>query len=193
MKRTFVLMTAVSALCAAAPAAAQYNYDARTETSFAGRIDQLEARLDAGVRAGTIDRREAWPLRRQLADISRLERRYAYDGFSPAERSDLQQRLRMLRQDLRVADNRSWDRNDRYAWDDKDYYVDSRYTGRGGPEDDWLALRVGQRATADLGLVPYDYRTRYRDGGGVYYRSDGHMIYEIDARTSLVLRAYPID
>jgi hypothetical protein len=192
MKRTYALMTAVSALCAAAPAAAQYNYEARTETSFAGRIDQLEARLDAGIRAGTIDRREAWPLRRQLAETSRLERRYAYDGFSPAERFDLQRRLRSLRQDLRVADNRSWDRNDRYAWDDKGY-VDSRYTGRGGPLDDWIGLRIGERATVDLGLVPYSYRTRFRDGDGVYYRSDGHMVYEIDARTNLVLRAYPID
>jgi hypothetical protein len=193
MKRTFILAAAVSALCAAAPAAAQYNYDARTETSFAGRIDQLQTRLDAGVRAGTIDRRESWRLSRQLGEVSRLERQYAYDGFSPAERSDLQRRLRLLRQDLRVADNRSWDRYDRYAWDDKDYYVNGRYTGRGGPVDDWIGLRIGQRATADLGLVPYSYRARYRDGGGVYYRSDGRMVYEIDARTNLVLRADPID
>jgi hypothetical protein len=59
--------------------------------------------------------------------------------------------------------------------------------------DDWIGLRIGERATADLGLVPYSYRTRYRDGGGVYYRSDGHMVYEIDARTNLVVRTYPID
>jgi hypothetical protein len=189
MKRTLILMTAVAGFCAAAPAAAQYRYEARDETSFAGRIDQLQMRLDAGVRAGTIDRREAWRLRRQLSQISGLERRYGYDGFSPWERTDLQRRLRMLRQDLRVADNRTWDRYDRYAWDDKDYV----YRGRGGPIEDWIGLRVGERVTADLGLVPDSYRARYRDGRGVYYRSDGRMVYEIDARTNIVLRADPIN
>lgn len=188
MNRTFILATAVAALCAAAPAAAQYRYESRPETSFEGRIDQLRMRLDAGIRAGTIDRREAWRLRRQLAELARLEDRYGYDGYSPAERFDLQRRLRAARQDLRVADNNSWDRYDRYAWDDKDYV----YTGRGGPLEDWIGLRVGERATADLGFVPDSYRARYRDGRGVYYRSDGHMVYEIDARTNVVLRADPI-
>ena len=39
--------------------------------------------------------------------------------------------------------------------------------------DDCPGLRVGQRATGNLGAVPYEYRNRYRDGNGVYYRSDG--------------------
>ena len=189
MKRTLILATAVAALCAAAPAAAQYRYRSGLDTSFQARIDQLGARLDAGMRNGTIDRREAWRLRRQLTALDRLEDRYAYGGFSRAEQFDLQRRLRAMRQDLRVADNRSWDRYDRYAWDDKDYV----YTGRGGPLEDWIGLRIGERVTTDLGLVPSNYRARYRDGRGVYYRSDGHMVYEIDARTNVVLRADPID
>jgi hypothetical protein len=41
--------------------------------------------------------------------------------------------------------------------------------------------------------VPYEYRSRYRDGNGVYYRSDGRQIYQIDARTQTVLRIYAID
>ena len=124
--------------------------------------------------------------------LDRLERQYSYNGFSPAERIDLQRRLRDARQDLRLADNGSWDRNDRYAWDEA--ITSRRYTGRGGPENDWLGLRIGQRATGDLvtrpGQVP-DALSRRRSG--VYYRSDGHMIYEIDARTNLVLNAYPAD
>jgi hypothetical protein len=190
MKRTFFLLTAVSALCAAAPAAAQYRNQYGLDTSFDARIGQLQSRLDAGIRAGTIDRREAWRLRREIGMLDRLERQYSYDGFSRAERIDLQQRLRAARQDLRLADNGGWDRNDRYGWNDNAY---GRYTGRGGPEDDWLGLRIGQRATGDLVLVPGQYRMRYRDRDDVYYRSDGHMIYEIDARTNLVLNAYPAD
>lgn len=188
MKRTFFLLTAVSALCAAAPAAAQYRNQYGLDTSFDARIGQLQSRLDAGVRAGTIDRREAWRLRREIAALDRLERQYGYNGFSRAERIDLQRRLRDAREDLRLADNGSWDRNDRYSWDDRAYY-----TGRGGPEDDWLGLRIGQRATGNLVIVPDKYRMRYRDRSDVYYRSDGHMIYEIDARTNLVLNAYPAD
>ena len=77
MKRTFFLLTAVSALCAAAPAAAQYRNQYGLDTSFDARIGQLQARLDAGIRAGTIDRREAWRLRRDSPMLRRLERRYS--------------------------------------------------------------------------------------------------------------------
>lgn len=54
-------------------------------------------------------------------------------------------------------------------------------------------LRVGQRATAALYGVPVDLSADYRDGNGVYYRSDGRNIYQIDARTNVVLRVYDID
>ena len=191
MRRTFLLLTAVSALCAAAPAAAQYRNQYGLDTSFDARIGQLQSRLDAGIRAGTIDRREAWRLRRQLTDLSRLEQRYSYNGFTREERFDLQRRLRDARADLRVADNGSWDRYDRYGWEDNSY--GRGYYGRGGPESDWLGLRIGERATGNLVIVPDKYRMRYRDRSDVYYRSDGHMIYEIDARTNLVLNAYPAD
>jgi hypothetical protein len=108
-----------------------------------------------------------------------------------------------------------WDvdaRNDsnRDGWDDRDYDRDGRWdndegygrepvadrgvvgqiidrvTGNGG-------LRVGQRASADLGAVPYAYRNAYRDGGGTYYRSDGRQIYQIDARTQTVVRVYAMN
>jgi hypothetical protein len=54
-------------------------------------------------------------------------------------------------------------------------------------------LRVGQRATGNLYSVPSQYRDRYRDGNGVYYRSDGRTIYQIDARTDTVLRIYDMN
>jgi len=105
-----------------------------------------------------------------------------------------------------------WDvdaRNDsnRDGWDDRDYNRDGRWdndqgysreqgadrgvvgqildrvTGNGG-------LRVGQRASADLSAVPYAYRNQYRDGAGVYYRSDGRQIYQIDPRTQTVIQVY---
>src|SRR5689334_3372777 len=105
MKTILLAMSAVAAL-AAAPAAAQYQgrysnqYDQGRyssqygqEVSFDARINGLEARLDAGLRQGTIDRREAWRLRRQLSDLRRLEERYSLNGFTRFERDDLQARL----------------------------------------------------------------------------------------------------
>jgi hypothetical protein len=105
-----------------------------------------------------------------------------------------------------------WDvdaRNDsnRDGWDDRDSNRDGRWdndegygreqvsergmvgqildrvTGNGG-------LRVGQRASADLGAVPYAYRSQYRDGASAYYRSDGRQIYRIDPRTQTVVQIY---
>ncbi|MET1111406.1 MAG: hypothetical protein ABWX67_07775, partial [Allosphingosinicella sp.] len=64
--------------------------------------------------------------------------------------------------------------------------VIDRVTGTGG-------LRVGQRVSADLGGVPYAYRSQYRDGDSVYYRSDGRNIYQIDARTQTVVRIYAMN
>ncbi|HMJ92780.1 MAG TPA: hypothetical protein VK472_01640, partial [Allosphingosinicella sp.] len=54
-------------------------------------------------------------------------------------------------------------------------------------------LSVGARASGNLYAVPSQYRYRYRDGNGVYYRSDGRQIYQIDARSNTVLRIYQID
>ncbi|HEX8512428.1 MAG TPA: hypothetical protein VF688_04905 [Allosphingosinicella sp.] len=62
-----------------------------------------------------------------------------------------------------------------------------------GRTDNNCSLRVGSRASANLYAVPSQYRYRYRDGNGVYYRSDGRNIYQIDARTQTVLRIYGMD
>jgi len=318
MKKLFLAMTAITALAAAAPAAAQYgnqSYGAGADVGIDNRIAQLEARLQAGIQAGTIDRREAFSLRQQLLQLRRLERRYSYNGLTVQERADLQQRLRTLRQQMRAADgglgygrneddrwgdtggygqsgridrnndgydDRDYNRNGRWddemsdgryvdrnndGYDDRDYnrngrwddetsdgrYVDRNNDGyddrdynRNGRWDDEMSdgryvdrnndgyddrdynrngrweddvsdgryrqtddrgivervidtvtggatLRVGQRVSGNLSAVPYEYRGQYRDGGGVYYRSDGRAIYEIDARTDTVLRIYAMN
>jgi hypothetical protein len=96
-------------------------------------------------------------------------------------------------------DNDRWDDRDANRdgrWDNDDGYgrdqasdrgtvgrIIDRVTGTGG-------LRVGQRASGDLGAVPYAYRNEYRDGPAAYYRSDGRQIYQIDPRTQTVVRIY---
>jgi hypothetical protein len=220
MNKLLFSMAAVGAIAVAAPAAAQYNYNndvrAGGSVGIANQIAQLDARLQAGISAGLIDRTEARELRMDLRDLRRLERQYSYNGLTQAERQDLRQRLRGLREDIRLADNGRFDRDTRYgSWDDRDW--NDGYSGRGGPyepaydtvcetrggvggvidsvfgRDNCYSLRVGSRATGNLYSVPSQYRYRYRDGNGVYYRSDGRAIYQIDARTNTVLRIYDID
>ncbi|HEX8572555.1 MAG TPA: hypothetical protein VF759_07380 [Allosphingosinicella sp.] len=244
MKKILLSMAAVGALAVAAPAVAQSGYsnvNAGGAVGISNRIAQLDARLQAGIQAGVIDRTEARSLRMQIRQLSRLEGQYSYNGLTQAERADLRTRLRTVRQNLSLADGGRFDRDNRYSWDDRydndgvytqrvdrdrdgwddrdfnrDGRIDDGYTGRGGPYEqpydtacdtrsgiggiidgvlgrDNCGLRVGSRATGNLYSVPSQYRYQFRDGNGVYYRSDGRQIYQIDARTDTILRVYAMD
>jgi hypothetical protein len=145
MKPTLYALTALGALVAASPALAQNNgyygqnngsyysstnndryYDHAYNGGWEGqlssraaidaRISRLGARLDAGVRAGTIDRYEAGRLTAELNDLRNLSRSYAYGGINASERADIAARLRSVREDIRTADNGSWDRYDSAEW-----------------------------------------------------------------------------
>lgn len=182
-KTLLLVMTSLSALIAAAPADAQYpaSYGAQRPYRGAGadiamRIDRLEERLEAGVRAGTIDRREAWMLRRQIAEIRRLEREFGYDGLSLRERDDLQLRIRTLRDRMGFADGGArgryapYDRNrdgndDRYDADGND--IDDRYDRNHDGNDD--------RYDADGNDID-DRFDRNDDGNDDRYDADGDDI-----------------
>ena len=224
MNKLLLSMAAVGAIAVAAPAASQ-NWSNTSANAGGGmgisnRIAQLDARLQAGIQTGEINRTEARSLRMQVRQLQRLEQQYSYNGLTQQERQDLQQRLRTLRQDIRIADNGRYDRDNRFgSWNDP--YYNEGYTGQGGPyeqpydnaycdsntrggigglidgvlgrNDTNCGVRVGSRAPSNLYSVPSQYRYRYRDGNGVYYRSDGRNIYQIDARTQTVLRVHGMD
>ncbi|HYJ82321.1 MAG TPA: hypothetical protein VEW26_05690 [Allosphingosinicella sp.] len=217
MNKILLSMAAVGAIAVAAPAASQTWTNSNAGMGISNRIAQLDARISAGISSGEISRSEARNLRMELRELRNLERQYSYNGLTQSEREDLRLRLRELREDIRIADNGRYDRDSRYgAWNDP-YYDNGGYTGRGGPYDDAYdcetysrggvgglvdsvlgrndncGLRVGARASSNLYSVPSQYRYRFRDGNGVYYRSDGRNIYQIDARTQTVLRVYDID
>lgn len=54
-------------------------------------------------------------------------------------------------------------------------------------------LRVGQRASANLGYVPPQYQNQFRDGGGFVYRYVEGNVVQIDARTGVVARIWDVD
>ena len=156
MKKLLLTLSAVSALAVAAPVAAQQysNMNAGGTVGIQNRIAQLDARLRAGIQAGVINQTEARDLRQQLRGLRDLEARYSYNGLTQQERSTLQQRVRSIRQQMRVADGGRFDRDTRYAWDDRydndrnwnqgysnqgysnQGYSNQGYMGQGGPYDE---------------------------------------------------------
>lgn len=224
MTRFTFKIAALSAAVLAGPAFAQAGM-----TGVETRVDQLQTRLDRGIDAGSITRDEAVPLREQLRILRQTERNYGRNGWTSAERRDMQGRIQNTREQIRVAErnqatrygsNTGWIDRNNDGWDDRDANrdgrLDSGYYGRGGPleevppcpnrnglggvigsiiggQNSDCILQPGQRATSNLYGVPVDMRDEYRDGNGVYYRSDGRAIYQIDARTHIVRRVDPID
>ena len=79
------------------------------------RRADLDARIDAGVRAGSISRFEADRLRDDYEALVQLETRYAADGrMTTTERRELRDRYRALSQ--RVGDERRDDDDMGYGW-----------------------------------------------------------------------------
>ena len=91
---------------------AQINYqrhdnDNRGWTNINARQRELEARINQGVREGSLTLREASGLRAEFNSIARLEARYRVGGLSVRERFDLQQRFNVL--DNRItAERNDW-------------------------------------------------------------------------------------
>ncbi|HEX8192948.1 MAG TPA: hypothetical protein VF552_08615 [Allosphingosinicella sp.] len=220
MKKLLILMAAGTAAIAA-PAAAQTNgnngyaygnqnmVNAQASANLQNRIMQLETRLQAGIQSGAITRSEATSLRTQVRTLTRLERQYSRNGLTQAERQDLQQRLRAVRQQFRIADG-----GGNGQWADSDV-ENGGYYGQGGAYEEVTScergsgggliggvlggilgnrgndcIEPGERAPTNLGAVPYELRNQFRDGNGIVYRSDGRNVYQIDVRTNTVLRVY---
>jgi hypothetical protein len=223
-------------LAFAVPASAQYypnnqssygnqnQYNNQANVNLSARITQLQARLQAGVQSEAITRSEAVPIRQQIRDLIRLDRQYSMNGYTGQERAALQQRIRQVRQQLRLADGgangqyNQWDTEDVYTQGyqqgynpgyqqgyqqpnqqgynpsyQQGYQQPAQQGGIAGVVNQLLGvggLQVGQRATGNLYGVPSQYQNQYRDGNGVYYRSDGRRIYQIDARSQTVIRVF---
>lgn len=83
--------------------------------SIGERRETLEARLDAGVRDGSLTRTEAVRLQTEFDDLVRLETRYASSGgLSASEREDLRTRYRALARQVgeERRDDDGYDRDD---------------------------------------------------------------------------------
>ena len=152
-------MAAVSALAIAGSAVAQ-----NTQGNVDVRIDQLQAEIRTGVQNGTITRTDARALDDQLSQLRYTEYQYGRDGLTRAERRDLRDRTRNLRQRIRYAertgsDNRyaqnRWIDSNRDGFDDRDYDRDGRW------DDD---VRYGSSDRIDRDRDGWDDCDYDRDG-----------------------------
>lgn len=130
MNKFLAAAAIVASLGVALPAAAQTygGYDRGYNTGFNGgglRSDRgIEARIERGLRDGSLTQSEARNLSRQLDEIHRLEWQFSRNGVSPSEARTLAQRYASLENRLR-AERR--DRDTR--WGDRGY---GQGYGRGG-------------------------------------------------------------
>jgi Ni/Co efflux regulator RcnB len=96
MKRVVISLIAAASLAGAAvPAFAQGPRPSDWQP-LAQRQDNIERRIDQGVRSGQLTRREARNLHGQFRSLLRLEDRYRRDGLNRRERADLQRRYDTL-------------------------------------------------------------------------------------------------
>lgn len=73
----------------------------RTWVSVNDRQQELDRRIDAGIRDGSLTAREGEQLHADFRAIARLETRYRRNGLSALERADLDARLDVLRNRIR--------------------------------------------------------------------------------------------
>ena len=107
------------------------------------RRADLDARIEAGLRDGSISRTEAARLRSDYAGLVQLETRYAADGrLTLDERSDLRDRYRALSQ--RVGDARD----------------DDGYAGGGGYDDGYDGRPLSEQRSAFIARVDRALRDR---------------------------------
>jgi hypothetical protein len=118
MKKLLLTLAAIPAATMAVEASAQTNMNAGGGMGIQNRIANLEARLNAGVQARAFTQQEYANLSNQLRSLRNLERQYSANGLNATERRQLQNRIRVLRDDLRMAGGNAW--ADNYGWTDRD-------------------------------------------------------------------------
>jgi hypothetical protein len=136
MKKLLAMAVAAGALAVAAPASAQ------VWQSINQREAQLDTRIDAGVRDGSLTRQEAFRLRDEFNDLARLEARYRADGLSFGERADLDRRFDALSSQIRYQRN---DDQSRGGYDRGDNGGYGRGGGNGRGHDEWTPISYRDR------------------------------------------------
>ena len=79
-----------------------YAYGRSEWSNLGQRQARFNERLDRAVSDGRLTRRQASDLRSQFSSVVRLERQYAANGYTAAERADIDARMDRLQQNFRA-------------------------------------------------------------------------------------------
>jgi opacity protein-like surface antigen len=184
MKKFLIAAAGLSAIAAAAPAAAQYypnqpapyggryyNYDQqynqsygyahqqRLIQSYVSRADQLRRRVERFDSRDRISEREASRLRNAAIDLQNRTRAYARNGINPREQRELDERFAQLHQRIAME-----------ARDGSNRYGNGYGRGVGGGRDrDWDGVRDNRDVFIDANRNGIDDR---REGYGYIDRRD---------------------
>ena len=181
MKKLLLTLAALPLATYAVEASAQTGYysnvNAGGNVGMSNRIASLEARFNAGLNAGVFTNTERSRISRQLAELRSLERSYSYNGLTQRERSVLQQRIRAVRDELRMAGGSGWARN--YGWGDQDletaYGTGVRYDAYGRPITTSVTYDAYGRPVA-TGQTYDAYGRPIGTNGGVVYDAYGRPV-----------------
>ena len=183
MKKLLLTLAAIPLATHAIEASAQTGYysnvNAGGVVGVDNRIANLEARFEAGLRAGVFNSTEQASIRTRLNALRSLRATYASNGFTAAERRNLQTRIRALRDELRVAGGTRW--ANAYGWGDTDldayaYGTGVRYDAYGRPIPSTTVTydRNGRPITTPV--VTYDRYGRAVATTGATYDAYGRPI-----------------
>lgn len=102
-----IAAAAIPATAIAAPQPGYANFQGGAWQNINARQNRIEAKINQGIRAGAIDRREATRLRGEFRQIERLEAQYrrSRPGLTTSERLDLDRRFDRLERSIRIAKN----------------------------------------------------------------------------------------
>lgn len=132
MRRILISMALMGGAIAATPAMAQYQSSGRyyvggynNDYNQSGRLQQIGQRIERGIQTGRLDRREAYALRREYANLVRFDQQLRYGGVNYRERQMLDQRVANLAQRVRYAMRNG------NAYGRSDYAQNGRYGNHG--------------------------------------------------------------
>lgn len=171
MKKVVFILAAMPLAALAGGASAQTMANPGGTVGVQNRIANLEARFDAGLGEGVFTNSERNAIDRKLTELRNLERTYSSNGLTAVERRTLQQRIRLVRDQIRVAGGPNW--ANQYSWTDAQLDTFESSTGngsynaygRGTPNGDVRYDQYG-RAIASSGVV-YDQQGRPMANGGL--------------------------
>ena len=109
MKKLTLMIAGLGIAAATVPAVASAQGYGGWQTINA-RQDNLDRRIDVGIRNGSLNRKEAYRLRSDFRALANLEARYRRGGLSLGERRDLDRRFDALSARIRYERH---DRNHR--------------------------------------------------------------------------------